>query len=171
MKTFIVLFSLILAGLSAGTSPAAAAEEIKVYSVAEGGYIMTEKVEKSAAEWRRQLTPEQYDILREQGTERASTGKYDKHHEHGTYRCAGCGLDLFASADKFDSGTGWPSFTAPIAKENVATETDFSFFMARTEVHCARCGGHLGHVFDDGPQPTGLRYCINSAALTFVAGK
>jgi len=116
------------------------------------------------------LSPEQYYILREKGTERAFTGKYDKHYEPGTYRCAGCGLDLFASKDKFDSRTGWPSFTAPVAEENIATEDDFSFFSHRTELLCARCGGHLGHVFEDGPKPTGLRYCINSASLTFVSG-
>lgn len=171
MKPFKLLGSLLLAGLVAAVPPAVAAEQINVYSVTEGGYIMTEKVEKSAAEWRRQLTPEQFRILREKGTERAFSGQYDKHYEHGTYRCAGCGLDLFASSAKFNSGTGWPSYYAPVAAENIATEDDSSFFMRRTEVHCARCGGHLGHVFADGPKPTGLRYCINSASLTFVAGK
>jgi peptide-methionine (R)-S-oxide reductase len=171
MKTFSLLCSLFLIGLAAGMSPAAATDKIKVYSVQERGFIMTEKVEKSAAEWRRMLTPEQYQILREKGTERAFTGAYDKHHEQGTYRCAGCGLDLFASTAKFNSGTGWPSFYAPVAAENLTTEDDVSFFSRRTELLCARCGGHLGHVFEDGPKPTGLRYCINSAALTFVAGK
>ena len=146
-----------------------AAEQIKVYSVAEGKYIMTDKVEKSAAEWRKLLTPEQFHILREKGTEPAFTGIYDKHYEAGVYQCAGCSLDLYSSKDKFNSGTGWPSFTRPVAEENIATEEDFSFFMKRTELLCARCGGHLGHVFDDGPQPTGMRHCINSAALTFVA--
>ena len=99
------------------------------------------------------------------------TGIYDQHYAAGVYRCAGCGLDLYASEDKFDSGTGWPSFTRPVAEENIATENDFSFFMKRTELLCARCGGHLGHVFDDGPQPTGMRHCINSLSLTFIAGK
>jgi peptide-methionine (R)-S-oxide reductase len=166
-------FSLFDARLMSVFSPktANAAEQIKVYSVAEGKYIMTDKVEKSAAEWRELLTPEQFHILREKGTEPAYTGLYDKHYEDGVYQCAGCGLDLYASKDKFDSGTGWPSFTRPVAEENIATEADFSFFMKRTELLCARCGGHLGHVFDDGPQPTGLRHCINSASLTFVAGK
>ncbi len=168
MKIFSVLFSLFLASLAAGVPLAAAADEFRVYAVVEGNYIMTEKIAKSAAEWQRELTPEQYRVLREKGTERAFTGEYDKHNAAGTYRCAGCGLDLFASTDKFDSGSGWPSFTAPVARENIANENDVSFFMSRTEVLCARCGGHLGHVFDDGPQPTGLRYCINSAALTFV---
>ncbi len=169
MKIFSLLFSLCLACLAVGVAPTVADDEIRVYSAAEGKYVMTEKVEKSAAEWRQQLSPEQYHILREKGTERAFTGKYAKHHERGIYRCAGCGLDLFASDDKFESGTGWPSFTAPVAPENIAEAKDTGFFMTRTEVLCARCGGHLGHVFDDGPEPTGLRYCINSAALEFTA--
>lgn len=169
MKIFSLLFSLCLACLVVGVAPAVADGEIRVYSAAEGKYVMTEKVEKSAAEWRQQLSPEQYHILREKGTERAFTGKYAKHHERGIYHCAGCGLDLFASDDKFESGTGWPSFTAPVAAENIAEAKDTGFFMTRTEVLCARCGGHLGHVFDDGPEPTGLRYCINSAALEFTA--
>ncbi|MBJ6748942.1 peptide-methionine (R)-S-oxide reductase MsrB [Geomonas sp. Red421] len=132
---------------------------------------MSDEVVKTNAEWKKILTPEQYHILREKGTERAFTGKYAATHDHGIYRCAGCGLDLFKSEDKFESGTGWPSFTQPIAKENVKTETDRSFFSTRTEVLCRRCGGHLGHVFNDGPKPTGLRYCMNSAALQFVATK
>ena len=141
---------------------------IRVYSAEKGNYVMIETVVKTNAEWKKTLTPEQYHILREKGTERAFSGKYDKHHEHGVYRCAACGLDLYRSEEKYDSGTGWPSFTAPIAPSNVLTKPDDSLFSRRTEVLCPRCGGHLGHVFDDGPKPTGKRYCMNSAALNFV---
>jgi peptide-methionine (R)-S-oxide reductase len=127
-----------------------------------------DKVEKTEAEWRRALTPEQFRILRQKGTEPAFTGKYHAHHASGIYRCAGCGLELFDSKTKFDSGSGWPSFWAPATARNVAEHRDLSFGMVRTEVECARCGGHLGHVFDDGPAPTNQRYCINSAALNFA---
>jgi peptide-methionine (R)-S-oxide reductase len=142
---------------------------IKVYSYERKGLVMSEKIIKTEAEWKKQLTPEQFHILREKGTEQAGTGTYASHHEHGVYRCAGCGLDLFRSEDKYESGTGWPSFFAPISADNIATAADNSLFSRRTEVLCRRCGGHLGHVFEDGPKPTGLRYCMNSAALDFAA--
>jgi peptide-methionine (R)-S-oxide reductase len=118
-------------------------------------------------QWKEKLTPEAYHVLREKGTERPFTGKYHRHKETGTYVCAACGNPLFGSDAKFDSGTGWPSFFTPIADESVLNESDRSLGMARTEVHCAKCGGHLGHVFEDGPRPTGLRYCINSVSLDF----
>jgi peptide-methionine (R)-S-oxide reductase len=128
---------------------------------------MVEKVVKTEEKWREELTPEQYHITREKGTERPFTGKYYRHKEEGTYLCVACGNELFGSETKYESGSGWPSFYAPVDGDNVETERDLSHGMVRTEVHCNRCGAHLGHVFEDGPRPTGLRYCINSAALDF----
>ena len=140
-----------------GAIPAGVAEEAKPMK----------KIEKTDAEWRKELTPEQYHVLREKGTEPAFTGKYYENHAKGVYKCAACGTELFSSDTKFDSGTGWPSFWAPVSPQAIAFEGDNSFSMRRTEVHCPVCGGHMGHVFDDGPQPTGKRFCINSAALKF----
>ena len=125
------------------------------------------KIEKSDAEWRQSLSPEAYRVLREHGTERAGTSPLNREKRKGTFTCAGCGKPLFSSETKYESGTGWPSFWAPLGEDAVGTTEDRSWFMRRTEVHCADCGGHLGHVFPDGPQPTGLRFCMNSASLAF----
>jgi len=160
-RTFVITLGLTLA--IAGMPPAGGADAAKQDKV--------EKITKTDDEWKKLLTPEQYRVLREEGTEIAFTGKYWDNHAAGTYVCAACGLELFSSDTKFDSGTGWPSFWAPIAKNHVKEVVDRTLGMERIEVECARCGGHLGHVFDDGPKPTGLRYCMNSVSLEFKPKK
>lgn len=137
-------------------------------STKQSGENMDDKIVKSEDEWKKELTPEQFRILRQKGTERAFTGKYWDNFEYGTYVCAGCGTELFESDTKFESGCGWPSYFEPIDSSRIIYKEDRSFGMIRTEVMCAKCGGHLGHVFDDGPPPTGLRYCINSESMKFV---
>ncbi|MGO9387758.1 MAG: peptide-methionine (R)-S-oxide reductase MsrB [Methanobacterium sp.] len=143
-------------------------DKLLIFFAKTGEIKLVDHVKKTDDEWRKELSPETYEVARKQGTEAAFTGKYHDCHDDGIYRCACCDTDLFDSETKFESGTGWPSFWAPIAEENVKTHVDKSFFMVRNEVLCARCDAHLGHVFDDGPPPTGKRYCMNSASLKLV---
>lgn len=168
---------LLAAALSAGIALAAAHEgrstamKITVYDALKKEKVLLVPVELSDEEWRLKLEPGSYAVLRERGTERAFTGALADNKAEGLYVCAGCGNHLFSSADKYNSGTGWPSFTRPVDEANVGTEIDRGLFMTRVEVHCAVCGGHLGHVFEDGPRPTGKRYCMNSASLAFIPAK
>lgn len=176
---FVVILLMISFGLlqNQGRSVTAQAEKgnsmekIKIYNVQKGQFELLEKVIKSDEEWQKQLSPMAYKVLRKKGTEPAFCGIFEHQKEAGIYQCAGCATDIYASKTKFDSGTGWPSFFAPVAEENVRYGKDWDIGYPRTEVLCARCGGHLGHVFDDGPPPTHKRYCINSAALQFVPEK
>jgi len=167
----VIALLLMVYGIPANSFATAKQDNAASLSCANEEGTPVKKIEESNDEWKEKLTPEQYHVLREKGTERAFSGKYYDYHKKGMYKCAACGAVLFDSDAKFDSGTGWPSFYEPVSPQSVAVDEDRSFLMKRVEVHCPKCGGHLGHVFDDGPQPTGKRFCINSAALTFEEKK
>ncbi len=173
-KTVIIFIAVIIMfacspNSRAGSGTAEQGSTLEIFNAVSGKVMTVERIVRTEKEWKALLSEEQYHILREQGTERAYTGKYHDHKKKGIYKCAACGTDVFSSESKYDSRSGWPSFWEPVSELNVGTQEDRSFFMIRTEVHCARCGSHLGHVFDDGPPPTGKRWCINSLSLDFVS--
>jgi peptide-methionine (R)-S-oxide reductase len=171
MKLILTICALGGAALLTGCGSSSVAVAPGAPVITTTNQTMNDRIARTDEEWKKELTPEQYRVLREKGTERAFTGEYWNTKDAGVYRCAGCGEELFVSDTKFDSGCGWPSFYAPKDSKVVAESQDNSHFMKRTEVLCSKCGGHLGHVFDDGPKPTGLRYCINSASLKFEVKK
>jgi len=166
-----IKFAVLILCISVSLSACGQQSGSAVQSNTKTASMDTFEIKKTDDEWRKQLTPVQFNILREKGTERPYTGVYDKFYEEGTYSCAACGTELFTSKTKYNSGCGWPAFYEPSVDKNIVEKKDYSHGMVRIEVMCAKCGGHLGHVFEDGPQPTGLRYCINSGALKFEAGK